>query len=70
MFFVQLAEGVDDETWDYRLRKGDFSRWFRQSIKDDDLAASMKEIEKKGLSPAESRALVKKIIEERYTLPA
>ncbi len=27
--FMQLADGVDDETWLYHLRNGDFSYWFR-----------------------------------------
>jgi hypothetical protein len=27
--FLQLAEGVDDSTWMYHLRKGDYSSWFK-----------------------------------------
>src|SRR5262245_36433512 len=36
--FMQLADGVDDETWLYHLRSGDFSNWFRSTIKDNELA--------------------------------
>ena len=32
------VDGVDDTTWLYHLRAGDYSRWFRDAIKDDDLA--------------------------------
>jgi hypothetical protein len=36
--FLQIADGVDDETWLYHLRLGDYSRWVRNAIKDDALA--------------------------------
>jgi hypothetical protein len=36
--FLQMAEGVDDATWDYHLRRGDYERWFREIIKDAELA--------------------------------
>src|SRR5204863_357016 len=28
VLFLELAGGVDDETWLYHLRRGDYSRWF------------------------------------------
>src|SRR5207302_183527 len=30
--FLQMAEGVDEETWLHHLRQGDYSRWFREVI--------------------------------------
>src|SRR5262249_32630025 len=36
--FLQIADGVDDETWMHHLRHGDYSEWFRRRIKDEDLA--------------------------------
>src|SRR5262249_19094924 len=36
--FLQMAEGVDDPTWEHHLRRGDYSKWFRGAIKDDELA--------------------------------
>jgi hypothetical protein len=69
--FLQLAEGVDDETWTYHLRQRDFSQWFKEFIKDGDLAAEAAYIENQAdLSPEESRRRIKEIIEQRYTLPA
>lgn len=71
VLFMQLAEGIDDPTWMCHLRRGDYSGWFRDAIKDEDLAAMAAGIETQaGLSPAESRRLVKAAIQERYPLPS
>jgi hydroxymethylpyrimidine pyrophosphatase-like HAD family hydrolase len=68
--FVELAEGVDDETWAHHLRAGDYSRWFRESIKDDELAQEVKDIEAdESLDADESRRRVAEAVEARYTLP-
>jgi HAD superfamily hydrolase (TIGR01484 family) len=70
ILFVQLAEGVDDDTWNHHLRRGDYSRWFRKEIKDEELAAETERVENMDGIPADrSRGLIKKAIEERYTLP-
>ena len=69
--FMQLADGVDDETWLHHLRQQDYSRWFREAIKDEDLAAEAAAVETQpGLSPKESRELIKAAIERRYTMPS
>jgi hypothetical protein len=69
--FVQIAEGVDDDTWLHHLRQGDYSEWFRTVIKDPELGALAAAIEQDGsLSPQESRARIKAAVEERYTAPA
>lgn len=69
--FIQLAEGVDDETWLYHLQQQDYSRWFRDDIKDEKLAAAATEIEAMSdLSAEESRDRIKAAISQRYTLPA
>jgi hypothetical protein len=71
ILFGQIAQGVDDDTWLFHLRRGDYSRWFRQIIKDTDLAAATEEVEKdEKLSAPESRARIVEAIEQRYTLPA
>jgi HAD superfamily hydrolase (TIGR01484 family) len=70
MLFLQLADGVDDATWLYHLRQGDYSRWFREAIKDEALAAEAAQIETCGeLSPRESRAQIRAAITQRYSLP-
>ncbi len=71
VIFLQLAEGVDDETWLHHLRKGDYSRWFRESIKDDTLTTDAEAVETSPDVPAaQSRAAIRAAIERRYTLPA
>lgn len=68
--FTQIADGVDDETWMYHLRRGDYSRWFRGSVKDSYMADQAEKIERRqDLQPAESRRLIRNLVEARYTLP-
>jgi HAD superfamily hydrolase (TIGR01484 family) len=68
--FLEMAEGVDDETWLFHLRAGDYSRWFRESIKDPELAHDAELIEQdRTLSPQESRVRVRLALESRYTAP-
>jgi len=69
--FVQLAEGVDDDTWMHHLKRGDYSRWMRVAIKDEALAAAVAAVEAgPGQSPEASRRRIRELIEERYTAPA
>jgi phosphoglycolate phosphatase (TIGR01487 family) len=69
--FLKLAEGVDDNTWQYHLDKGDYSCWFREMIKDEVLAAEAAKVEKQqNLSPEESKSAIREAIEKRYTAPA
>jgi HAD superfamily hydrolase (TIGR01484 family) len=69
--FLQLAAGVDDKTWLHHLRAGAYSQWFRDAIKDDDLAFEAAAIEQdQPLTAAESRARIRDIVERRYTAPA
>lgn len=69
--FMELAEGVDDDTWLYHLHRQDYSSWLHDAIKDDALAREVAEIERlSGLSARESRDRVRIAIEQRYTLPA
>jgi hypothetical protein len=69
--FTQIAAGLDDETWLFHLRRGDYSRWFHEAIKDDDLARAAAAVEEDdSLAPAESRARMREAIEARYTAPA
>ena len=69
--FLELAEGVDDETWAYHFLHGDYSRWFRDAINDEDLAAEAERVERtRNASKGESLPLLRIAIESRYTLPA
>jgi hypothetical protein len=69
--FLQLAEGVDDETWMFHLRNGDYSAWFESMIKDNELKRQAAEIEQDpNTSPSDSRERIKQAVEARYTAPA
>jgi HAD superfamily hydrolase (TIGR01484 family) len=65
--FIDLAAGVDDETWLHHLRAGDYSLWMRESIGDEELADEVAEIEEQGATDA--RGAIKAAIERRYTAP-
>ncbi|MCC7085407.1 MAG: HAD family hydrolase [Pirellulales bacterium] len=68
--FSQIADGVDEETWLFHLRQGDYSRWFRDAVKDKYLADQAERIEqRRDLRPAETRKLIRSLVEARYTLP-
>jgi hydroxymethylpyrimidine pyrophosphatase-like HAD family hydrolase len=69
--FLQLAEGVDDDTWNHHLHRSDYSEWFQQHIKDLDLAQAIKEVEQNPrLSAAESKRQIREAVQSRYTVPA
>jgi hydroxymethylpyrimidine pyrophosphatase-like HAD family hydrolase len=69
--FLELAEGVDDETWAYHFRLGDYSHWFRDAINDEELAAEAERVERLGnAEKAKTLPLLRTAIESRYTLPA
>lgn len=68
--FLQIAEGVDDETWLHHLKQGDYSEWFRDKIKDDGLADDAEKVEaQEDPDPGETRTAIREIVERRYTLP-
>jgi hydroxymethylpyrimidine pyrophosphatase-like HAD family hydrolase len=66
--FIQIAEGLDDETWLHHLRRSDYSQWIREAIKDEALANEVHEIEKDGReAPEKTRSAVIEAINRRYT---
>ena len=68
--FCQIADGIDEDTWLFHLRHGDYSRWFRGAVKDAYLAEQAEQIERRqDLSSHETRQLIRTLIESRYTLP-
>jgi hypothetical protein len=69
--FLQIVEGIDDDTWMFHLRKEDYSDWFKRRMKDPDFAAAVKEVEKdRRVTPEESRKKIREKIEERYAKDA
>ncbi len=69
--FTQIADGIDDETWLHHLRRGDYSQWMREAIKDDEMAEEVAAIERAAqMSASESRTAVVDAINRRYTSSA
>ena len=69
--FIQIAEGVDDATWLHHLQARDYSRWFREAIKDNELAEEVAEAEADPAPDAAvSRERILNAVERRYTAPA
>ncbi|MGH7136004.1 MAG: hypothetical protein ACREHD_09705, partial [Pirellulales bacterium] len=69
--FMQIAEGVDDDTWLFHLRRHDYSTWFDENIKDPQLAADAASIEDdERLDAIESRRRMIALVTDRYTTPA
>jgi hydroxymethylpyrimidine pyrophosphatase-like HAD family hydrolase len=69
MIFLQMADGVDDATWLHHLHRGDYARWFRTAIKDDDLADEAEALQD-GADAHATRSAMRKLIERSYTGPA
>jgi len=70
MTFIQLAEGIDYNSWLYHLKRHDYSNWFRHSVKDEELAALTEKIENTDRNLQDSRVQIFRGILERYTIPA
>jgi HAD superfamily hydrolase (TIGR01484 family) len=69
--FTQMAKGLDPETWLFHLKNGDYSRWFRDAIKDAELAEEAAAIEEQpDISAEESRQRIEDAVVKRYTAPA
>ena len=71
ILFLQLAEGVDDETWLYHLRRGRLLALVPRG--DQGRGPRRQGGERRGLagvSAGDSRGLIAEAIEEHYTLPA
>ena len=62
--FLQMAIGVDDETWLFHLHRGDYSRWLRDGLDEPALAEQVAAVEAAGGTDAVgSRAQVRAILE-------
>jgi hypothetical protein len=67
--FVELADGVDEPTWQWHRERSDYSRWIADAIKDSELADEVVAIESGTARNSEVRRLLRAVIARRYTLP-
>ena len=71
IMFTHIADGIDDETWFHHLRRHDFSRWVRSSVKDQQLADQIEAVESdSSLSSPVSRKRIRESIMQRYCASA
>jgi energy-coupling factor transporter ATP-binding protein EcfA2 len=69
--FAQIAQGIDEDTWEHHRRAGHYSRWFRDVIKDAELAQVAAAIESDtSLDASASRERIVQEVSRRYTAPA
>lgn len=69
--FCHIGRGIDEETWLFHLRRGDYSRWIRDSVKDRDLAEVVRQIEERcDNDPGDTRDRICGAIEAKYSLSA
>lgn len=69
LLFIQIAEGIDDDTWLYHLHRNDYSNWFRHSIKNSQLAKLSEEIERTESDANRSKQAIFELIHSQYTAP-
>ena len=69
ILFLDMGDGVDEATWEFHRRRGDFSAWMQDKVKDAELAAEVAAVEQGGEDVAAARALVRAAVEKRYTAP-
>lgn len=71
MVFLQIADGVDDETWEFHRQQGDYSKWFEACVKDEGLTAAAKQIESlPEVDAHEGREMLRAAVEREYVLTA
>src|SRR5207244_4830344 len=66
--FFQLLVGVDEETFLYHLRRGDYGAWLRAVIKDGELAAEVETLRNSDRTASEIRHLFKVGIDSLYAI--
>ncbi|MEX6686149.1 HAD-IIB family hydrolase [Danxiaibacter flavus] len=65
--FMQLAEGVDDDTWLFHLRNHDYSKWMSDKVNDNALAEQVERVENMEPDALASRESISKLIQLHYT---
>ncbi|SHN74414.1 HAD-IIB family hydrolase [Cryptosporangium aurantiacum] len=71
MLFLEIGQGVDEDTWLYHLRRGDYSKWISGTLDDDELATEIETVEKdESLDAAASRDRVRDLVTAKYTQAA
>ena len=65
--FVEMANGVDLDTWTYHFKKGDVAKWFLESVKDPALADEIAAVQLEDRPADSGREKVVSLIRARYS---
>ncbi len=65
--FCELVEGVDEATWAHHLKRGDYSAWMLNQIKDGELADEVAAVEHDSAA-TDSRPRVLELVRSRYAV--
>ena len=69
VLFLQIGNGLDDETWQHHRGQGDYSRWLADVIGDEELAADVADVERDdNLSVRDARERLRDLVRQKYTL--
>jgi hypothetical protein len=63
--FVEKVKEVDVKSMEFHLRRGDFEKWIRGVLKDEDLARQLKELRETSLPSDNLRERLYSIISQR-----
>lgn len=66
--FLDLAAGVDEDTWRFHLERGDYDAWLRDAVKDPDAADEVEALRRTPMPAEESRRRLRRILEQRYMI--
>jgi len=66
--FLELAQGVDEDTWRFHLENGDVDGWLRDALKDPDAAREVEALRHASVPASESLRRVRELLGERYML--
>jgi hydroxymethylpyrimidine pyrophosphatase-like HAD family hydrolase len=68
--FRQVVHEAPVASLDYHLYRGDFERWLREVLHDDELARDLRRLAHRGLHGGELRIALSAVVNERYELLA
>jgi HAD superfamily hydrolase (TIGR01484 family) len=69
--FCHIGKGIDEDTWLFHLHRNDYSRWIRESVKDEELAQVVQQVENRSdIAGPDTRKRICDEIEAKYSLGA
>ena len=64
--FCDKIKTVDKDSIEFHAHRGDFSKWIKDALNDDELARELEEVIEKGYHGEELRNIIFDVIKRRY----